>query len=107
MSRIFFDHLIILEEVESEIKNIAETSEDKEELWKLVDDIVQHRVIITILDRLPINYHEEFLSNFHTAPFHTGHLDYLNDKIEEEVTEVITREISVLKKELLKEIHSL
>ena len=76
-------------------------------MWRLVDDIVQHRIIISILDRLPINYHEEFLSRFHEAPHHEGHLHYLNDKIEEEIVDLITGEIDQLKKELLREIKSL
>jgi hypothetical protein len=112
MSRIFFDHLVILDEVESEIKSIAESPDEKEELWKLVDDIVQHRVIITILDKLPISYHEEFLTRFHEAPHHEGHLGYLDDKIQSDeevgdVSAIIKREIDSLREELLKEIKSL
>lgn len=107
MSKIFFDHLIILEDVETEIKSIAESSEEKEELWKLVDDIVQHRIIISILDQLPIEYHEEFLNRFHESPHHEKHLHYLNDKIEGEIVDVITGEIKLLEKELLREIKTL
>ncbi len=107
MNTVFYDHLIILEEVESEIKNIAQSPEEKEELWKLVDDIVHHRVMISILDKLPIEYHEEFLSKFHISPHHYSHMDYLNDKIEDDIEEVIKKEVKDLEKELLHEISSL
>ncbi len=107
MSKIFYDHLIILEEVESEIKSIADSPEEKEELWKLVDDIVHHRVMISILDRLPIEYHEEFLSKFHKTPHHDSHMGYLNDKIEDDIEAVIKKEVKDLEKELLHEINSL
>lgn len=107
MSKLFFDHLVTLEEVDIEIKNISQTSEEREELWKLVDDIVNHRMMIMILDKLPIEYHEDFLSKFHDAPHHIGHLDYLNERIEDEVEEIIKKEVDDLKRELLQEIKQL
>lgn len=112
MSKIFYDHLIVLEEVETEIKNIAQSPEEKEELWKLVDDIVHHRVMISILNKLPIEYHDEFLTRFREAPHHDSHIDFLNDKIatgpeEEDIEEIIKREVKTLEKELLQEIRSL
>jgi hypothetical protein len=107
MSKIFYDHLVVLEEVDVEIKNISKTIEEKEELWKLVDEIVNHRLMITILDKLPIENHSEFLSNFYDAPHDPAHFDYLNQKIEDKIEEVIVREVENLKKELLHEIKSL
>jgi len=107
MSKVFFDHLIALDEVESEIHSISETSEEKEDLWKLVDDIVNHRMMISILDRLPLEFHEDFLSRFHDAPHEESHIAYLNSKIEDDVEEIIKREVGKLKTELLQEIRSL
>jgi len=40
MSKLFFDHLIILEDLETEIKEVAESPEEKEELWQLIDEIL-------------------------------------------------------------------
>lgn len=107
MSKIFFDNLITLEEVEIEINNISETQEEKEELWDLVDDIVNHRMMITILDILPPQHHEEFLSRFYDAPHEESHLNYLNKRIEGDIEEVIKKEVGNLKKELLQEIRSI
>src|SRR4030042_929061 len=53
MSKIFYDHLIVLEEVNIQIDEVAKTSEEKEELWKLVDEIIHHRVMSAILERFP------------------------------------------------------
>ena len=50
MSKIFYDHLITLEEVDIEIRAISQTPDEKEELWKLIDEIVNHRMMITILE---------------------------------------------------------
>lgn len=107
MSKIFYDHLIILEEVETEIKNISDSPDEKEELWNLVDDIVNHRMMITILDRLPFEHHADFLSRFHQAPHDEKHIDYLNERLEGNIEEMIKQEIEGLKSELLHEIKSL
>ena len=107
MSKLFFDHLVVLEEVDSEIKGISKNEEEKAELWHLVDDIVNHKVMIAILDRLPLEHHEEFLTGFHEAPHDERHLHFVNSLVDENIEETIKKEIADLKEDLLKEIRSL
>ena len=107
MSKIFYDHLVVLGEVDSEIKNISQNLEEKEELWKLVDDIVNHRLMISILDALPNEHHQDFLSKFYEAPHEETHFDYLNERMEEKIEEIIKREVDNLKEELLREIKAI
>lgn len=104
MSKVFYDNLIILEEVESHIKDSAKTQEEREELWKIVDEIVHHRVLHCLLDHLPHNHHEDFLEKFHECPYDEALLDFLNEKIEGDVEKVIKKEIKGLEKEILEEI---
>lgn len=105
MSKIFYDHLIALEDLEKELDSLEATPEEKEELWKLVDEILHHRVLGCILDRLPNDHHEEFLSKFHEAPHDEYLLDYLKEKIGENIEEIIRGEIGNLAFELLKDIR--
>jgi hypothetical protein len=105
MSKIFYDRLIVLEEVEAEIKKAAQTQEEKEELWGLIDEIIHHRVMGTLLDRLPRDNHEDFLVRFHKAPHDDSLMDYLSQQIGENVEELIRREIGELAYELIKEIR--
>jgi len=107
MSKIFYDHLVVLEEVDIEIKNISQSTEERDELWELVDNIVNHRLMISILDKLPMEYHNDFLSKFYDAPHEDAHLTYLNEKMEERVEALVAREVEILKKELLQEIKLL
>jgi hypothetical protein len=111
MSKIFYDHLIVFEEIETVIKEVATEPSEKEELWKLVDDIVHHKVMIAILDRLPIEHHEEFLNSFHELPHHDSHIHYLNQRISVEVDEdierIIKKEVQNLEKDLIGEIKKL
>ncbi|MGB6882108.1 MAG: hypothetical protein WBD86_02315, partial [Microgenomates group bacterium] len=65
MSKIFYDHLIVFEEVDRYIKDTVETHEERDELWQIVDEIVHHRVLGCVLDKLPKEHHEEFLGKFH------------------------------------------
>lgn len=105
MSKIFYDHLIILEEVDRHIKDAVETSGEREELWQVVDEIVHHRVLFCVLDHLPGEHHEEFLGKFHQAPHDESLLNYLSEKIKKNIEELIKQEIGELATELLEEIQ--
>ena len=104
MSKLFFDHLIILEDLEAEIKEVAESPEEKEELWQLVDEILHHRILGCILDSLPAEHHHNFLEMFHQSPHDERIIHFLNKKIEGDIEGVIREEIKLLEKEILEEI---
>lgn len=105
MSKLFYDHLIIIEELEGILRDVEEP-EEKEELHRLVDEIVHHRVLGCILDYLPRVHHEEFLDRFHKAPYDESLINYLQEKTAKEIDieEKIKEEVGKLKKELLAEI---
>jgi hypothetical protein len=105
MSKLFFDQLIVLDDVESEIKKVAKSPEEREELWGLVDEMIHHRVLGCILDKLPRESHEEFLGKYHAAPHDEGLFGYLKEKIGDNVEELIQTEIGGLAYELLEEIR--
>lgn len=101
MSKLFFDHLVVLDDVEAEIKSLAETEEERHELWHLVDEIVHHRVMGCVLHHLPKGNHEEFLGKFTASPFDEGLLDYINEKIEEKIEDMIEAEMEGIKGEIM------
>lgn len=105
MSHLFYDHLIIIDDLEGITKD-AETSEEREELNRLVDEMIHHRVLGCILDQLPREHHEEFLEKFHAAPYDSSLVDYLQEKTPKEVDieKKIREEVAKLKKELLKDL---
>lgn len=105
MSSIFYDHLIVFEEIDIVIKKTTQTKEEQEELWNLVDEIIHHRVVARILDHLPQEHHEEFLDKFHKRPHDEGLITYLNEKTQNDIESEIKSEIDTLKKEILKEIN--
>ncbi|OGM16003.1 hypothetical protein A2V56_04550 [Candidatus Woesebacteria bacterium RBG_19FT_COMBO_42_9] len=105
MSKLYYDHLVVLDEVEAEIKKSTKTLEEKEELWKVVDETIHHRVMGCVLDKLPREHHEEFLHKFHKAPHDESLIDYLKEKAGENIEELIRQEIGNLAFELLQEIR--
>lgn len=105
MSILFFDRLLVLDEVDQEIKAKAKTAEEREELWGLVDEIVHHRLMGCVLDRLPAQNRPEFLARFNKAPHDEGLFKFLTEKIGEDIEEFLKKEIGLLKSEILHEIR--
>jgi hypothetical protein len=102
MSKLFFDHLVELKEIDKQIKKVAKTEEERKELWDLVDEIIHHKVLGCVLDRLPKGDHEEFLHIYHGSPHDTVLiLDYLKTKVGTDMGEVIKKEIDKLNLDLL------
>lgn len=104
MSKLFFDHLVVLDEVEAFIRKNTKTNEEKEELWGIIDEIVHHKVLDLILGKLPKNLHGDFLKKFHSHPHDEDIIKYLQEKITENVEELIRQEIGSLASSLLDEI---
>ena len=97
MSQIFYDHLIILENLEVKITALGLEPEEKEALNQLVEETVHYRLMTRILDTLPHEHHEEFLDFFHQAPHEERLLKYLQEKIED-IEAIIKKEIEDLEK---------
>lgn len=107
MSKIFYDKVLNLDKLDREIKKIAKTPEEREEVWQLVDEIVHHKAMGCILDRLPSENHEEFLAMFDANPYSERALfGYLNDKIGQNIEEILEQELGGIAYELLTEIKN-
>lgn len=107
MSKLFYDHLITLNEVEVIIKRHTSSKEEQEELWSLVDEIVNHKVLEKVLDKLPREHHEEFLELFHKCPHDEEVIfGYLKSKTGENIEDDLKRELENISSDILKEIES-
>ncbi len=105
MSKIFYDHLINFEKIEKIIKSSASSLDEKEELWKIVDEIVHHKVMGCILDNLDEKHHEEFLKRFTNAPFDDGLIIYLEEKSSGKISEVVKKTTAEIETEILKDLR--
>lgn len=105
MSKLFYDHLIEFEEVETKISTLEIEKDKKEEIRQTIEETIHYRVMTRILTHLPREHHNEFLEKFYRAPHHAGLLKLLKDKVEN-IEEEIKDELSKLKKEILKDLDS-
>lgn len=102
MAKLFYDHLIFFEEIDVLIKKHAKTHEEKEEMRNTVEEIIQHKVFDSILNRLPVEHHQEFLEHFHSRPHDEVFLiGYLKDRVGDDIEENISKDLENLKNDLL------
>ena len=104
MSKLFYDKHIKLEKLDGEIKKIVETEGERIEFWQLIDEIIHHRVLGCIFDRLPDKHHKEFLGKYHKAPHDELLFEYLIEKIGEDIGDFIKKEALLIEYELLEEL---
>lgn len=96
MSKLFYDHLIVIEEIEAVVgKN--------KKILDLVDRTLQHEILDVIFTYLPRDRHEEFLNMFHAAPHNPKLLNYLNDHSPVNMELAILDRANKTKKKLLRE----
>lgn len=100
MSKIFFDHLISIEEVGVYIDGVSTSHEEKEELWNLVDEFVNHKIISSILSELDEASHDEFLNMFLDRPYDVGIIDYLNEKLTFPLESLVSDKMKMIISEL-------
>lgn len=101
MSKLFYDHLVDLSEVEKVIKKNVKDKGAQEELFGLIDEIVHHRVVGCILDNLPEHHHEEFIDHVSKRPHDEGILDFLREHVVTDLETFLMNEVHTLSSELL------
>lgn len=105
MSKIFYDHLIGLEEISLELKGYSLQAEEYEELVKIADETLHHHVLNVILTHLPKEKHRFFLETFYTTPHDKKLLDFLKKEATPEIESKIIAEAKKVKDEILSEIR--
>lgn len=81
MSKIFFDHLIEVEEIKIYIDGIVEDHDEKEDLWNLIDEFINYNMISSILTALDEESHDEFVTMFLDKPYDLEITKYLDSKL--------------------------
>ena len=104
MSKIYYDHLIDFSELEKALKETISEPNEREEFWQLVDEIIHQKVMVFILDMLPEEYHEEFIERVTSSPYDHTHLEFLKERIKDDVEVLLGDLFSELQRELLGEL---
>jgi len=104
MNRIFYDHLIQSEEIVAELDGDELEIEEKQELLAIMDETFHQEILKLILDHLPVEQHETFLTRFYQEPYSEKLLDFLKG-FASDIEEKIQQQAQEIKKELLAEIR--
>ncbi|KKR33732.1 MAG: hypothetical protein UT63_C0012G0011 [Candidatus Gottesmanbacteria bacterium GW2011_GWC2_39_8] len=105
MAKIFYDNLVMLEEVVTEIDIHDLTTKERAELILLVDQIIHQHTLDVILTHLPKEKHPHFLSKFTKAPHDSQLLTYLKTETTVDIELEITNRAKEVKKEIIEEIR--
>lgn len=104
MSQIWYDHLILLDDIDVELAKLKLEPVELEELHQLIDETIHLRIMDKVLQVLPSEHHSAFLIEFKKRPHDDTLIDYINAKIESSVEEHIAKEIENLKTEILEDL---
>lgn len=80
MAKLFFDHLIIFEELVAVLDSHKLTPQERRQLIELMDQTLHQEILATILKLLPKEHHEPFLVRFHATPDDRRILEFLHEK---------------------------
>ena len=101
MSKLYYDHILVLDDIEEHIHVVAESPEEKEELWQLVDEIIHHEMMGCVLGHLHEDHHKEFLDKFHEAPHDEELIVYINERVDGDIEELLTKRMDEIRSDLV------
>lgn len=104
MSKVFYDHLILLEEVIAELDRYKLDPVERTELINLADQHLHHHVLNIILTHLPKDLHPEFLNRLQSAPHDQALMAFLKQEIKTDIESAIKVQAKKIKAEILIEI---
>lgn len=106
MTMIFYDRLVVLDGLDRKLKKMVSSNEELQEMWGMIEELVHHRIMGCVLDRLPAEKHQDFLQKFEKAPYDEKLLKYLKKEVNEDMEKVIKSEVKSLKKEILADLKN-
>ena len=105
MSKLFYDHLIVIEEIVAVLDEHKLKPAEKAKILELMDATLQNEILDVIFTYLPREKHEEFLEKFHAAPHDTRLMQYLRDNSPVNIELAILDRANKTKKKFLREVN--
>ncbi len=98
---IFYDHLIIIEEVIAVLDEQGLSRKERTEILNLIDETLHHHILDEILNLLPKTHHAEFLIMFHKRPDDPTLLTFLREHTQTDIDKAIMKRAGETKKDLI------
>ncbi len=100
----FYDHLVILDEIISELDAYDLPADERAEILGLIHHTTHQHLLNVILNHLPREHHEPFLTKFQKTPHDPELLAFLKREIKADIESEIKIQAARIKKEILAEI---
>lgn len=104
MSKLFYDHLIIIEEIVAVLDQHKLNAKDRAKILDVMDATLQNEILDVIFTYLPREKHEEFLEKFHAAPHDRRLMQYLKDNTPVNMELAILDRANKTKRKFLREV---
>ncbi len=104
MSKLFFDHLIVREELNVDLDLHQLDATTRSELLQLIDEILNHHALNVVLSHLPKKHHPDFISRLIHDPGDPELLGYLKSKVTVDIESEIKKHLLKIKTEIKSEI---
>ena len=104
MAQLFYDHLIVIEEVIAVLDEHKLTKEERTELLEFIDQTLHHEILDLIFTHLPKEKHATFLTQFHMAPHDVKLLEFLQDATSVDIEKEILKTANKVKRRALSSI---
>lgn len=106
MSKLFYDHLIIIEEIVAVLDEHKLKAAERAKILELMDATLQNEILDVIFTYLPREKHEEFLEKFHAAPHDLRLMQYLKDNSAVNIELAILDRANKTKRKLLRHLKN-
>lgn len=103
MKKHFFDHLVEVEDLHSELENLQMSDDEKIHILKLIDESIHHTILDAILSELSDEDKKAFLMHLDSDD-HDKIWDFVNEKIEN-IEDKIKKAAEDIKMELREDVR--
>jgi hypothetical protein len=105
MSKLFYDHLIVLDDIIIELDKYEIPRGEREKVLDTLDEIIHQYILDTILFHLPQQHHNQFLTDFTQSPHSPSILAFVKEKTRVDIEREIKKTVKSIKKKILQDIQ--
>lgn len=105
MTKLFYDHLVVIEDIVAVLDEHELSREEREQLLETIDETLHHHIMDVILTYLPREHHEIFLEKLTAKPHHPELLAFVQEKTAIDIEREIKKTAERIKKKILKDIE--
>lgn len=104
MKKLFYSHLIIIEEIETVLDTHGVSQKEKEDALALIHETLHHEILTHVLSFLPRTHHTAFLLKLESAPHDPALLTFLSTHTGRDIEKDILKKANSVKKLLVTDI---